>query len=144
VTRGKPSAPPSPIRQAGAIAFREGPRFLLVTARRDPRLWIFPKGHVEDGESDEEAALRELLEEGGVEGRPVAKVGTLDIDTGAETVRVEYYLVRAERETASSEDRKRRWCTYDEAILLIAFEETRRLLARARDLVPRGGTVAES
>jgi 8-oxo-dGTP pyrophosphatase MutT (NUDIX family) len=133
--RGEPARPL--VRQAGAIAFRDRWQFLLVTARRDPRVWIFPKGHIEDGESQEETALRELAEEGGVEGRVVAKAGTLDIDTGGETLRVDYYLVHAEREIETSEGRSRKWCTYEQAVSLIAFEETRRLLGKARDILAR-------
>ena len=41
-------------KQAGAIVVRAGktgPRILLVTARRNPNNWIFPKGHVESGET---------------------------------------------------------------------------------------------
>lgn len=37
----------------------------LVRNRRDT-LWFFPKGHIEDGESDEDAARREIAEETGI------------------------------------------------------------------------------
>lgn len=30
-------------------------------------LWLFPKGHVEEGETDEQAARREILEETGID-----------------------------------------------------------------------------
>ena len=52
-------------KQAGAIVVRAGktgPRILLVTARRNPRNWIFPKGHVESGETLKVAAVREARE----------------------------------------------------------------------------------
>ena len=60
------------IRQSGAIVVRldqEEPRVLLVTAKRNPDRWIFPKGHVEKNETAEEAALREAREEAGVIGK---------------------------------------------------------------------------
>lgn len=44
-------------------------KVLLIGARDndDKMFWSFPKGHQEDGETDEETALRETLEEVGLE-----------------------------------------------------------------------------
>ena len=56
------------IAQAGAVVFkshRASPRVLLVTSRRNPELWILPKGHIEPGEKARETALRETREEAG-------------------------------------------------------------------------------
>jgi len=125
------------IRQAGAIATQRiagSLTFLLVRAKKDPTAWIFPKGHVEEGESLQDAALRELREEAGVEGEILALAGTLEFASGPESVRVDYYLVRAIREVSRSESRERRWCPYEEAFGLLSFEDARTLLARARTL----------
>ncbi len=54
---------------AGALVFRrgnDGPEVLLI---RYGSKWSFPKGHIEDGESAGEAALREVREETGVSAR---------------------------------------------------------------------------
>ena len=48
---------------AGVIAERDK-RYLIVKNFRNE--WGFPKGHVEDGESKRDAALRECLEETGM------------------------------------------------------------------------------
>ncbi len=59
-------APARQERSAGVIVFRDDPddrRYLLLDYGRH---WDFPKGHVEAGESDLEAALRELAEETGI------------------------------------------------------------------------------
>jgi 8-oxo-dGTP pyrophosphatase MutT (NUDIX family) len=50
------------IVQAGAIAFEEEPRFLLVRANKNPDQWVFPKGHIEKGESPQAAAPRDTVE----------------------------------------------------------------------------------
>ena len=34
---------------------------------KNSQSWLFPKGHIEEGETDEEAAMREITEETGIE-----------------------------------------------------------------------------
>lgn len=124
--------------QAGAIAYRivDGePRYLVVTAKKDAAHWIFPKGHLEAGESLEEAALRELREEGGVTGELVGPVGSNAFRLRGEPIRVEYFLVRCTGlAEAGDEGRERRWESYDEARRTLTFEDSRHLLDRAHRL----------
>jgi bis(5'-nucleosidyl)-tetraphosphatase len=54
---------------AGAVIFkREGDKilFLVIYSKRN-NIWGFPKGHLERGETEEQAALREIEEEVGLE-----------------------------------------------------------------------------
>jgi 8-oxo-dGTP diphosphatase len=53
---------------AVSVAVVEGDAVLLVKRGREPSkgLWAFPGGRVEPGESDEQAAIREVFEETGL------------------------------------------------------------------------------
>lgn len=57
---------------AGGIVFN-GDKVLVLKNLKG--VWVFPKGHVELGESHEQAALREVLEESGLHALVVGKAG---------------------------------------------------------------------
>jgi len=44
-------------------------------ARPGPPVWALPKGHIDAGETGEQAALREVAEETGAHGRSLGKLG---------------------------------------------------------------------
>jgi 8-oxo-dGTP pyrophosphatase MutT (NUDIX family) len=124
----------SRVAQAGAIAFKStetGLLILLVRAKQAPHHWIFPKGHIEPGETPEDAAQRELAEEAGVTGELIAPCGSLEFVSKGRPVHVEYYLFRYVATTGPGEGREPRWCSLDEAMSLIVFQDARDLLKRA-------------
>src|SRR5919107_5644724 len=108
------------IKQSGAIVVRldgKEPQVLLVTAKRNPKNWIFPKGHIEKGETSEAAALRETKEEAGVTGKLIGPAGVLEYGFLGAKARVEYFLVRFTSEDGPPEDgRVRIWCGLEEAL----------------------------
>jgi 8-oxo-dGTP pyrophosphatase MutT (NUDIX family) len=60
------SAPPTKrSNKVCGIIVRKGDYFLTVFGRR-ARVWSFPKGHVEAGETDWQCAIREFVEETGM------------------------------------------------------------------------------
>jgi diadenosine hexaphosphate hydrolase (ATP-forming) len=126
------------IEQAGGIVVRndgDGPLVLLVRAKKDPALWIFPKGHIEPGETAAAAALRETHEEAGLTGELLGPVGEpLEFQSGCELVRVQYFLIRPIVESASSEGREKRWFALDEARRTLSFDNARRLLDKIENL----------
>jgi len=108
------------------------PQVLLVTAKRNPRNWIFPKGHIEKGERPEEAALRETREEAGVSARLIGPAGILEFGFLGAKARVEYFLVLYTREAGPPEDgRQRIWCGLDDALDRLSYKNTRKLLRKA-------------
>ena len=126
------------IDQAGAVAVRgrgSDAEVLVVRARKNPEHWIFPKGHIESGEKAEDAALRELREEGGVDGAIARLLGVSTFASGLEQVKVSYFLVRFARTVPSAEQRELRWTSFDEARRLLTFDDARQLLEVARENV---------
>lgn len=119
------------ILQAGAIAVRvrqRTPEVLIVRAKKNPTDWIFPKGHIEPGEDGPAAAVRELLEEGGVVGRAEELVGVSRLQIGAREVQVSYYLVWFEADGIAHERRESAWVPFPEARARLTYEDARRYL----------------
>ena len=77
------------------------PRAALIGRldRRGRLLWSLPKGHLEAGETAEDAAVREVEEETGIRGRVLASLGTIDYWFVADDRRihktVHHYLLEA-------------------------------------------------
>jgi 8-oxo-dGTP diphosphatase len=74
-----PASPPRVVRCVGAVIHDPTGRLLLIRRGHDPHrgLWSLPGGRIEAGESPEQAVVREVREETGLEvvpGRPVGRV----------------------------------------------------------------------
>ena len=110
------------------------PEYLLVEARRSRGQWVLPKGHIERGETPEEAAVREVEEEAGVRAVVVARAGESEYDVDRKPVRVVFYLMRYQGETDRQEDRDLTWRPFGEALRLLRFDDTRRVLMQAHAL----------
>jgi mutator protein MutT len=126
------------VTHAGGVVYRvKGPdlEILLVTAKRNPGAWIFPKGHIEPGETPEQAALREVEEEAGVVGKLVGAIGVpIEFDTPTEHVRVQYFLIRMTDESPDTDGRAKRWVPFDDAERMLTYDNTRGLMRAARAL----------
>ncbi len=122
------------IEQAGAIVYRRhgAVQFLLVRSKRTPEHWIFPKGHIEAGESADAAALREAREEAGVEGRIVDRLyPAVRFEWGADQVQVKYFLVECTALVDDHEPREQVWLPPKEALKRVTHDDARQLLETA-------------
>jgi diadenosine hexaphosphate hydrolase (ATP-forming) len=129
------------VEEAGAIVMRgrgESAAVLLVRARRPPHDWIFPKGHIEAGETPEEAARRELTEEAGVTGALVGPVGETRFTNRARCYHVVYYLFEPLVTGLPHEPREQQWFTIMQATNALAFPGSQHLLIRAVDKLTSG------
>jgi diadenosine hexaphosphate hydrolase (ATP-forming) len=119
---------------AGGIVVRghgDDLRILLVTATRQAHQWVFPKGHIEPGETPEQAAAREVEEEAGVIAAVGQPIGTLEFRNARGLVRAQFYLMTFVSEGPPREGRRRGWFTVEEARQALGYEDSRMLVLRA-------------
>jgi 8-oxo-dGTP diphosphatase len=131
--RGK--APGGVVRAAGGILLREGPvgRFeVAVVHRPDRDDWSLPKGKVDPGETYEECALREVLEETGYRCRLLDFVGFTEYrDRRGRQKVVGYWVmeVLGGEFAVSAEVDVLKWLELDFAAHALTYERDRQLLA---------------
>jgi 8-oxo-dGTP pyrophosphatase MutT (NUDIX family) len=142
---------------AGVVLFRNGGgprRYLLMRSALTRRpIWEFPKGGVEAGETEAQAAVRELWEESGIAGERIELldgfreeeryVFTQGQGEGRVLIvkKVVYFLAHTdeERVVISREAEEFRWATFDEAMRLIRFPGKRHVLEVAEALLGEEG-----
>ena len=117
--------------------------------RRGRLLWSLPKGHIEAGETAEEAAAREVAEETGITGRIVAPLGMIDYWFVADDRRVHktvhHFLLEAVGGELSDEDlevTEVAWVPLGELDTTLAYADERRLVHEAIALRTEDGTGA--
>jgi 8-oxo-dGTP pyrophosphatase MutT (NUDIX family) len=123
---------------AGFLLFREtenGPLYLLLDYGKH---WDYAKGHLEEGETAWQAAVRELREETGI--RQVDRVTRFERDMhydfyspkkGHVVKTVTYFLgrTRTEKVSLSDEHSGYAWLTFEEAMGRLTYENAREMLA---------------
>jgi 8-oxo-dGTP pyrophosphatase MutT (NUDIX family) len=132
----------------GLVLDRRGPgaRGALIGRldRRGRLLWSLPKGHVESGETEPEAAVREVREETGISGDVLGKLGTIDFWFVADGRRVHktvhHYLLLAddpaqELSDADAEVSEVAWVPLEEIGARLAYADERRLVEKVTDLL---------
>jgi 8-oxo-dGTP pyrophosphatase MutT (NUDIX family) len=130
---------------AGGLVVDHAAGVAAVIGRLDRRgrlLWSLPKGHIEVGETAEQAAVREVEEETGIIGRVVAPLGTIDFWFVAEDRRVHktvhHFLLSALGGELSDEDvevAEVAWVPLAELESRLAYADERRLIRRATELL---------
>lgn len=130
----------------GAVVFRrinEEYRFLLIKNRRSNN-WGFPKGHMEKGETREETAAREVLEETGLHINILpgfCKDSQYKIGTKIEK-RVEVFLASTEDTQTviqKEEIEDYIWLRYNEALDRLKFDNDKDILISAREYMLENG-----
>jgi ADP-ribose pyrophosphatase YjhB (NUDIX family) len=110
--------------------------------RRGKLRWSLPKGHVEAGETTEDAAIREVAEETGITGRVVAPLGTIDFWFVADGRRihktVHHFLLMAQGGELSDGDvevEEVEWVPLTQLASRLAYDDERRLVEQVPALL---------
>ena len=120
-----------------------GSRILLISTQ-EGRRWNLPKGHIEEGETAEETAVREVREETGVTGRVLAPLDDVEYWFVERRRRihkvVSFFLLDYVSGDAAAFDPREvsgaEWFGWDEGLERLSFESEKRVVRQARSLVP--------
>jgi 8-oxo-dGTP pyrophosphatase MutT (NUDIX family) len=133
---------------AGGVAFRGKdlePEIAIVSVK--PKLrWQLPKGIVDEGESPQVTAVREVKEEAGVETDLIKLIETIEYwyrsVRNGQPVRyhkfVHFYLLEYRSGEVSNHDHEveeARWVSFDEAIEMLDFKSEREVVEKAREMI---------
>ena len=130
-------------RSCGAVIYNDGDdgkrRFLLIKNKRSCH-WGFPKGHIEDGETCEQTALREVKEETGlditlIDGFSAKSNYTIQ---GKIDKTVIIFLGKSETDKVVLQEEEidaHRWVEFDEALSLLNFENDKTIFKKAGEFL---------
>ncbi len=128
-------------RSSGFVLYacEQGERRYLLLRHQNGGHWGFPKGQIEDGEGEREAALREAREEAGID--PIEQApGFREVnryrflrDGRSLLKEVVYFLGRVlpGDPVLSNEHLDGKWLPYAAACETLTYEDARRILATA-------------
>ncbi len=127
-------------KSCGGIIFyktKQNTKILLVK-NNNGRYWSFPKGHIEDGETEQETAIREIKEETGLDVTLVSDFREISeyCPFGKIRKRVVFFLARAFTDNVKIQEEEidsyiwvdlqqaRKLCSYDNDLRIIEKAET--------------------
>ena len=135
------------VSAGGLVIDETGTKGLLIGRRdlkdatRERLLWSLPKGHIEAGETPEQAAIREVAEETGIQSEIARELGVIDFwfMAGGKRIHktVHHYLFREVGGVLApqvSEVDDVGWFPLEEIISLLAYPDEKKLIAKSGDL----------
>ena len=135
------------VSAGGLVIDSTGTKGLLIGRRdlkdqtRERLLWSLPKGHIEEGETPEQAAIREVQEETGIESEIARELGVIDFwfMAGGNRIHktVHHYLfkeVGGRLAPQITEVDDVGWFPLNEIIELLAYPDEKKLIAKSGEL----------
>lgn len=128
---------------SGGVIFRKNEGLLEVALcfKKREKVWCLPKGLIEKGETAEEAALREVKEETGLEGEIITKIGEVKYAFFKKKryfKKVHFYLLRCVGGSVDNHDfevEEVRWFPISEAFQVLAYANERKILKKTKTML---------
>jgi 8-oxo-dGTP pyrophosphatase MutT (NUDIX family) len=130
---------------AGGVVYRlHSGHAVFLLIRDSYQNWGFPKGHLESGERAEDAAVREVREETGIDDLALrGQIETIDWYfrfRGQLIHKVcHFYLMETTQASTNPQQAEGitacRWVSYDDARSAISYANARKVLARAHEMI---------
>ena len=136
------------VSAGGLVIDKSGLQGLLIGRRdqKDPEgkklLWSLPKGHIEEGETPEQAAVREVAEETGITSSITKSLGVIDfwfMAGGKRIHKTVHHFMFAEvggvLAAQESEVDEVSWFPLEEIVERLAYPDEKKLIARSAELI---------
>lgn len=136
------------VSAGGLVIDSTGTKGLLIGRRdlkdqsRERLLWSLPKGHIEEGETPEQAAIREVQEETGIESEISRELGVIDFwfMAGGNRIHktVHHFLFKeigGELAPQITEVDDVGWFPLSEIVELLAYPDEKKLIAKSGELI---------
>lgn len=129
---------------AGGVVWKKenGKDYFLITRPKGTDRWQLPKGNIEEGESSESAALREVEEEGGVKVKIIGKIGIQKLFFYWNKERifktVTYFLMEYLFDSKDGHDHEVdevAFLPFDEAHKKLTFKNDKEILTKAKEIL---------
>lgn len=135
-------------RSCGAVLFHEVDgkiRYLLIKNKRSSH-WSFPKGHVEKGESDIQAAIREVQEETGITPHIIDGFKAKSEYSIQHRIEKTVFIFAASCDSTKtiiqeSEIEDYRWLEYSTAIKNLKFDNDKNILQRVNKFLKKNNYI---